>query len=160
MAGTRLMQVTAEEKSAKMRRSDGPCRAGTFALPLAVALLMAGCSGNYAPTLPSPDPVINAPRVTSLTPDAAAVEPGATTTITCVAADPQGDTLTYTWTATGGAFTGAGETVTWTAPDAEGTYTITCTVSDGENDTDEAVEVTVATPQTIPDERPSPAQPD
>jgi PBP1b-binding outer membrane lipoprotein LpoB len=151
VAGTGLMQLTAEEKSAKMRRLDGPCRPGTLALPLAAALLLAGCSGNYAPTLPSPDPVNRAPQVTSLAADPAAVAPGAAATITCAAADPEHDTLTYVWTATGGTVTGTGATVTWTAPDAEGTYTITCTVSDGENDTSEAVQVTVTTAQEIAD---------
>ncbi len=49
------------------------------------------------------------------------------------ASDIDNETLTYTWTATGGSFLGAvtGNKVTWTAPKKVGTYTITCTVSDG-----------------------------
>ena len=57
-------------------------------------------------------------------------------TITCSASDPDGDSLTYTWTKTGGAITGTGSTLTWVAPFTRGNYTISCIVSDGAlNDT-------------------------
>jgi hypothetical protein len=73
-----------------------------------------------------------APEITSLTPSATVVGPGGSCTITCTASDPdEGDTITYAWSATGGAISGAGSTATWTAPATEGTYTITVTVSDG-----------------------------
>lgn len=49
----------------------------------------------------------------------------------CVASDADGDSLTYDWSASGGAFSGGGPVVTWTAPDRPGTYTITVRVTDG-----------------------------
>jgi len=60
------------------------------------------------------------------------IEINQNTVITCSASDPDGDPLAYTWTKTGGIITGAGSTITWIAPATAGTYTITCTVSDGE----------------------------
>ncbi len=51
--------------------------------------------------------------------------------IICVASDVDDDHLSYTWSATGGSFSGAGSIVTWTAPDTPGTYTITVMVADG-----------------------------
>jgi len=55
------------------------------------------------------------------------------TPITCVAKDPDGDVLTYTWSVEpdAGNFAGEGDTVTWIAPNAYGNYIITVTVTDG-----------------------------
>ncbi|MCK4368394.1 MAG: DNRLRE domain-containing protein [Dehalococcoidales bacterium] len=73
------------------------------------------------------------PEITSLTPSATTVGPGGSCTVTCTASDPdEDDTLTYAWAVTGGAISGTGNSVTWTAPATEGTYTISVTVSDGE----------------------------
>jgi hypothetical protein len=93
-------------------------------------------------------PSNHSPEITSLTPGATSVAPGENCTIACVASDPDGDTLTYEWTATGGTISGEGDTVTWTAPAAEGSCTIGVTVSDGKGGTDSdtcavAVEVKV-----------------
>ena len=44
--------------------------------------------------------------------------------------------LTYTWTKTEGIISGSGSIVTWTAPATAGTYTITCSVSDGKGGED------------------------
>ncbi len=51
--------------------------------------------------------------------------------VTCAAIDPDGDNLTYSWSATGGALSGTGPVTTWVAPDTSGTYTITVKVTDG-----------------------------
>jgi hypothetical protein len=77
----------------------------------------------------------NAPEIASLTPSATTVGHGSSCTITCTASDPDGDTLIYTWSATAGAISGTGSTITWTAPATEGTYTITATVSDNKGST-------------------------
>ena len=62
----------------------------TVLASLVMALLLAGCC-----------PIANnAPQITSLGADPATVDPEANTTITCVAADADGDTLTYAWRAT------------------------------------------------------------
>lgn len=74
------------------------------------------------------------PVITSLTPSATEVARGESCTVSCVATDPDGDVLTYSWSATGGAISGTGSTITWMAPTTEGTYSITVTVSDGKAD--------------------------
>jgi len=51
--------------------------------------------------------------------------------IECNASDPDGDILTYTWSADEGSISGEGAVVTWTVPDANGAYTITVKVDDG-----------------------------
>ncbi len=48
------------------------------------------------------------------------------------ASDPDGDKLTYSWSSTGGAIKGSGETATFNATDVRaGSYTATVTVDDG-----------------------------
>ncbi len=56
---------------------------------------------------------------------------GATSIITCVAADSNGDNLTYNWSSYYGSFSGTGPIVNWTAPINAGDYYVTCRVSDG-----------------------------
>jgi len=50
---------------------------------------------------------------------------------TCIAIDPDGDEMTYTWTADNGTISGDGATVTWISPATMGKYTVTVEVSDG-----------------------------
>ena len=48
------------------------------------------------------------------------------------ASDPDGDKLTYSWSSTGGAVSGSGETATFNATGVRaGSYTVTVTVDDG-----------------------------
>ncbi|HIE16967.1 MAG TPA: hypothetical protein EYP71_02090 [Dehalococcoidia bacterium] len=54
-----------------------------------------------------------------------------TITLQCIAADPDGDKLTYLWRATGGKINGQGHTVGWTSPGVPGNYTVTVIVTDG-----------------------------
>jgi hypothetical protein len=53
------------------------------------------------------------------------------TQVVCTATEAGTDNLTYNWGATGGTITGAGSTITWTAPVKTGDYMITVVVSDG-----------------------------
>ena len=71
------------------------------------------------------------PVISNLTAASSSININETTTITCIASDQDGNTLTYSWSKTGGTIIGSGSTITWTAPSTAGTYTITCTVSDG-----------------------------
>ena len=66
-------------------------------------------------------------------------------TITYFASDQDGDTLSYTWTKTGGTFEGSvtGPTITWIAPSKPGNYTVTCEVSDGKDNVDEQLIISV-----------------
>ncbi|MBN1298958.1 MAG: PKD domain-containing protein [Actinobacteria bacterium] len=57
--------------------------------------------------------------------------------ISASASDPDGDSLTYSWSVTGGSFSNSGANPTqWTAPDSSGTFNITVTVNDGNGGTD------------------------
>ena len=96
------------------------------------------------------------PMITSLTPSATEVARGESCTVNCVASDPDADVLTYAWTVTGGAISGTGSTVTWTAPTAEGSYTVTVTISDGEETASESCIIQVVnTPPIIASLTPS-----
>ncbi len=58
------------------------------------------------------------------------VIPGATVRITCDAQDPDGDDLTYEWSATAGTITGHGPLASWTAPDETGMHWLTVVATD------------------------------
>ena len=70
------------------------------------------------------------PAITSLEAEPERVLPSGTCQIVCNATDPDGDELSYGWSANGGAITGEGATVTWTAPGAAGSYNVTVIVLD------------------------------
>lgn len=57
--------------------------------------------------------------------------------IDCVAYDPDGDKLEYSWEATGGEISADGSFAVWTAPEEYDTYYITVTVTDGRGGTAE-----------------------
>jgi len=76
------------------------------------------------------------------------IEIDQSTIVTCYATDQDNDQLTYTWTKTGGTISGSGSTITWIAPSTTSTYTITCTVSDGELTDEQSISITVTEPET------------
>jgi hypothetical protein len=71
------------------------------------------------------------PTITSLVADAVWTPPSDSIQVTCTASDPDGDELSYEWTATGGDIYGTGAVVNWTAPEEVGIYDITVVVTDG-----------------------------
>jgi hypothetical protein len=71
------------------------------------------------------------PVIKSLVANADWTLPSGSLNVTCDASDPDGDKLSYEWTASGGSISGAGATVKWTAPQKVGTYNITVVVKDG-----------------------------
>jgi len=81
-------------------------------------------------TIPVVEPN-NPPVMEPLTTDCPRVKKAGTGIITCEASDPDGDELTYTWSAERGNITGEGATVSWVAPNEYGTFAITVTVTDG-----------------------------
>jgi len=85
------------------------------------------------------------PIVISITANPTTVNTGGTATITVDASDEDtGDVLTYVYSCTGGTISGTGNTVTWTAPNTAGDYTITVYVNDGMvNSNSKSVDVTV-----------------
>jgi len=70
------------------------------------------------------------PIIDSLIPKWWKVRKAVSTTIECVASDPDGDELSYIWSTDGGNISGEGFIVTWVAPNAYGDYTVTVTVTD------------------------------
>ena len=93
------------------------------------------------------------PTITSLVAVPTSVTPGASSVVTCIAADPEGDSLSYTWTFTGGAQSGTGDTITWVAPSAANTYTVRVSVNDGKGgvaNSSVAIVVAVVAPTPTP----------
>jgi len=91
----------------------------------------------------------NSPVISSLDANQDSVEINHNADITCNANDQDGDTLTFDWTVNGEIEIAEGEpsSLTWNAPNTAGTYTITCTVSDGRGGEDsESVSITVTEP--------------
>jgi hypothetical protein len=111
-----------------------------FILLLIVVVILSGCGG----TAP---PINHSPTIYNLIANPSSIEINQDTTITCYATDQDEDALTYSWTKTGGAITGSGSTITWTAPATAGTYTITCTVFDGELIDIQAISIVVTEPE-------------
>jgi peptidoglycan-associated lipoprotein len=87
-----------------------------------------------APPPPAPNrpPTFNGP----IQANPPALEPGQTTNLSSPATDPDGDTITYTWSAPAGTFSNQnGLNTTWTAPNQDGNYPITVTANDGRGGT-------------------------
>ncbi len=89
-------------------------------------------------TPPPPPPPANHPPTIKIAPNPAKMFEGSgdKSVVQAQAADPDNDTLTYTWSATGGTIEGNGPEVRWNpAGLAPGTYTITGKVDDGRGGT-------------------------
>jgi hypothetical protein len=94
------------------------------------------------------------PTVTSLVADADWTLPLGSIQVTCTASDPDGDELSYEWTATGGDISGTGAAVNWTAPQEVGIYDITVVVTDGHGEEDTkfvSLSAALGAPPTIED---------
>jgi outer membrane protein OmpA-like peptidoglycan-associated protein len=71
--------------------------------------------------------------------DRSPILPGEKTGITCNGSDPDGDPLTYSYSASGGQVTGSGSSAQFDATGlAPGNYTVKCTVNDGRGGTADA----------------------
>jgi hypothetical protein len=70
------------------------------------------------------------PEITRISADPGLVGPGESATITVSAFDSDGDALTYAWSSNVGTVSGSGARVTYTPPNALGTYQVAVTVSD------------------------------
>lgn len=81
----------------------------------------------------------NANPTISCTTDRSPIMPGERTGITSTASDPDGDPLTYTYSATGGTVTGNGPKATFDSTGlTAGSYSVKCGVSDGKGGTAES----------------------
>jgi outer membrane protein OmpA-like peptidoglycan-associated protein len=81
----------------------------------------------------------NQPPTISCATDRSPIMPGERTGITSTASDPDGDPLTYSYSATSGQVTGDGPKATFDSTGlAPGSYTVKCSVSDGRGGTADA----------------------
>jgi hypothetical protein len=109
------------------------------ALALVVITWM-GCGGDG-----ETKPDNKAPVITDLRASADTVGPFGHAVITCSATDADGDSLRFAWQAGAGIVSGGDAQPTFFAPEDDGSYTITCTVTDGNGGADAAtVDVEVA----------------
>ncbi len=85
----------------------------------------------------------NPPEIISLiaTPDTVLFDSLAK--VECVAEDSDNDKLNYEWSSFSGTIIGSGNSVNWKAPNIEGNYSITCKVSDNEDNTSRSVDIDV-----------------
>ena len=112
----------------------------------AVAVLLAIFALSSCSEDTTTPPANTAPVISSITPDPATVGMGLTSSVTCLASDPDSDPITYAWSSSAGTVTGTGSTIIWTAPSAAGSCTISCTVSDGQTTVNDSVIIAVFEP--------------
>jgi len=119
-----------------------------------VMLVTASMLGNGC-AAPATEPIVpesaskpnNAPVISSLTANPSAVLYGDSSTLTCIATDPDYDPIEYIWSVSEGTITGSGKEVTWVAPNKDGNFNITIIVKDNRgNQTTGNVMVTVSAP--------------
>jgi hypothetical protein len=92
--------------------------------------------------------VNRAPTITDLAADADWTLPSGNLQVVCTASDPDGDELSYEWTASAGDISGTREAVNWTAPQEIGATNITVVVEDGHGSSaTRLLRVSVATEQ-------------
>lgn len=87
----------------------------------------------------------NRPPAIAFQTDPNPLKPLETTTITATLSDADNDPLTFHWSATGGTLDGSDTTITWTAPDRVGVYTVTLRVSDGHYTVPATIDLSVKT---------------
>ena len=113
----------------------------TLTILATIILLIAGCApANYPPI------------IASLQAEREVVPPSENCRIECIASNSEGGELNYEWQTSGGNMTGKGSTVTWTAPEEAGNYTITVVVTNemgGEISASLSIKVAVNHPPLI-----------
>jgi len=82
--------------------------------------------------------VNQSPKISSLEADTMFVYPMGKTELQCIAADPDGDDMTFKWSCNDGTFTGTGPIVTWKAPNAYGNFHIMVIVEDSKGSSSQA----------------------
>ena len=92
---------------------------GILVVLAVVAMLGAACGPQATP--PTPPTGNQPPVISSLVAQSQQLYPSGNTEIQCIAQDADGDRLNFTWTATGGDFSGVGPSIIWKAPPNYGT---------------------------------------
>jgi hypothetical protein len=125
---------------------------------LAMFPLVTGCGGGGGsnPANQSNRP----PHIERITANPPNPTTSAATDLTCVATDPDADSLSYIWESANGRFSNnIGSTVRWVAPDLPGVYSCTVTVSDGKDIVQGSITFNINLPNRSPVEpyNPSPS---
>jgi hypothetical protein len=111
----------------------------TTVMALSILLLMvtAACAKVAAPSTPAGN---QPPVISSLTAAQNQTYPGGEVNLQGVVSDPNGDSINYKWTSSGGSFIESGRgNNTWRAPKDFGDYEIKLTVDDGKGMTAESI---------------------
>ncbi|MCK5134937.1 MAG: T9SS type A sorting domain-containing protein [Bacteroidales bacterium] len=127
---------------------DGVTNTGThlyeFAAPDTAGIYLVECKvadpGNQWDTLSVwievVEEIMMPPEILKIEADPGKVHLSGTIELTCIAQDPDNDSLTYKWTADSGSLIADNNHATFTAPDTEGNYFIVCRVTDTDEMTD------------------------
>ncbi|MGD0854490.1 MAG: PKD domain-containing protein [Dehalococcoidia bacterium] len=109
-----------------------------MALSILVLIVTAACVKVAAPSTTTPSGN-QPPVISSLTAAQNQTYPGGEVNLQAVVSDPNGDSINYKWTASGGSFVESGRgNNTWRAPQDFGDYEIKLTVDDGKGMTAES----------------------
>lgn len=115
-----------------------------IAIVVVLSVFMFGCGKDTV------KPDNKNPQVSAVVANPNTVAPGGNSTITVTASDPDGDALTYAYSASGGSVTGTGAAGVFTAGATAGTATVTATVNDGRNGTANGqVAITISVPAVV-----------
>ena len=88
----------------------------------------------------------HAPMIKEIIKDLSEVPTNRWVTLTAIATDEDGDSLTYYWSASAGridAYETTENPTRWESPNDPGEYTVTCTVSDGKKTNSKSISITV-----------------
>lgn len=94
-----------------------------------------GGQDSLSDTVDVVEAIYQPPTITRIYAHPGKIDLGTSTTLTCVANDPNGFPLHYTWFVSFGTINGTDSSVTWTAPDSEGNYFFKCTIDNGHGGT-------------------------
>jgi len=104
-----------------------------FIVAIVAALMLAACAAPAAvvkPPLTPPPPAVPQPEIRNIV-GLREWNPNVESTLLCAASDPDGNLLTYTWSAEKGIIKGEGQKVNWVPPGEVGEYEITVKVTNG-----------------------------
>ncbi len=128
-----------------------------FLLSLTFLLIIIACSEQDNGNSDNPaTPGNHAPVIQSLTAYPNEIGRSGQSTITCIATDEDGDSLTYYWTCHAGSFIDrSGYEVTWQGTSQAGQYFVCITISDGKSVDSDSVSITIIDePQNTPPSEP------
>jgi len=104
-----------------------PSQYGNYDITLAVD---DGKGGNAQATVTIAVSANHPPQITNVKADPSGVQLEGMSTLTCVASDSDGDSITYSWQAKEGTVNGQGNKVTWVAPRKQGSFNIIAIAKD------------------------------